>query len=88
MKGTPLTEAVEEIVKLKMDAVDAYIEEVVDVIDNVGNPEKLIGKPYAMWTPQDLQMLTTIYGTGQFSPLQKVIFNREYEHLKELEQGV
>ncbi len=88
MKDVALTSAVKEVVALKMSIVDEYIEDVVEVIENVGSPEKLIGKPYDMWTPQDIQMLTTIYGKGDFSPLQKVIFNREYKHLQELEQGV
>jgi hypothetical protein len=88
MKSNTFVEAVDEIVKLKMEIADEYISEVVDAIGDVGNPEKLIGKPYSSWTPMDLQTLGKIYGNGNDSPLAKLIFNKEYDFLQKLEKGV
>jgi hypothetical protein len=88
MQETPLTRAVDKVVALKMGAIDRFIRENVDVLTRVGSPEEVIGKPYATWTPQDKQVLGQIYGPGKDSPLEKLIFNREYEYLKKLEQGV
>ena len=88
MKETALTEAVNDIIEIKLSAIDEFLEEIVEPIENVGNPEKLIGRPYNTWTPEDMQRLITIYGSAPDSPLQKFIFNREYQHLIELEQGV
>lgn len=80
-----LTQNIEKVVALKIKAVDRVIEEMIDPIAAVGNPEKLIRKPYEQWTPQDLQMLIQIYGTGDKTPLSRLIFDREYEKVKSLE---
>ncbi len=88
MKNIALTSATEEVVALKISVVDEYIEEVVDAIGDVGNPEKLIGKRIDLWSPMEWEFMFAIFGKGPESPLWKVYFNREYEHLQELEQGV
>lgn len=77
-----IIQACKEIIELKLKAVDQYIEDVIDPIADVGSPEKLIGKKYKEWTPQDLQMMSMIYG----EKLEKYIFNKEYKNLMELEQ--
>jgi hypothetical protein len=79
--------AVEELIKEELDAVDQLIKEFIDPIAAVGNPEELIGKRYEQWTPEDLQKLIGIYGQAPDSPLSRVIFNREYEILKEKEEA-
>ena len=81
-----LTRVVDDVIALKMKAVDDYIESVVEPIENVGNPEKLIGKPYETWTQLDLQLLGQIYGNSNDSPLAKLIFNKEYEAVRRLEE--
>ncbi len=88
MKDTVLTQMADEIVELHLNVVDELLEEMVEPLEDIGDPEKLIGKPYKNWSPEDLQRLTTIYGSAPDSPLQKFIFNREYKYLQELEQGV
>ncbi len=88
MKNNIFTENVDEIVKLKMDVADEYISEVVDAIGDVGSPEKLIGKRYEDWTPQDLQLLAGIYGDSPDSPLTKLIFNKSYQEVQDLEAEV
>ena len=86
MKNIPLIQAVDKVVALKLKAIDRIVEDLVEPLSDVGNPEKLIKKPYAQWTPEDLALLTRIYGVGDDSPLSQLIFNREYERVKELER--
>lgn len=85
MKNTPLTKAVDHIVALKMKAIDIIVEGLIEPLEKVGAPEQLIGKPYNQWSPEDLQLLTKIYGQGEKTPLTNTIFNREYERVKQLE---
>lgn len=88
MQDTPFTKAADEIIVLKMKVIDEYINEMIIPLEQVGSPEALIGKKYKNWTPQDLQMLSNVYGPSDGTPLGKLIFNKEYEYLKKLEQGV
>ena len=85
MKGTPLIQAVEKVVALKMRAIDIIVDQLVEPLEDVGNPEKLIKKPYAQWSPEDLSLLTRIYGTGEDTPLTRTIFNRKFDEVKALE---
>lgn len=88
MKKTPLTQAADQVVALKMKVIDKIVEGLIEPLEDIGSPEKLIKKPYAQWTPQDLAMLTRIYGTGEDSPLSRLIFNREYERVRQMEAEV
>jgi len=76
-----ITEACKYVVALKLKAVDEYIEKYIEPLLDIGSPEKLIGKPYNEWTPQDFQMLSVIYG----DKFEKFIFKKEYESVRELE---
>ena len=76
---------VQELIDEELEAIDELVKEFVEPIAAVGNPEDLIGKHYRYWTPEDLQKLIGIYGKSDDSPLARVIFNREYEELKEKE---
>jgi hypothetical protein len=85
MNKNELTEMIDEVVKMKMDIVDEYIDEVVAAIGDIGSPEKLIGKKYEDWDANDLQRLAGVYGPGDDTPLGRLIFSREYEKVKALE---
>ena len=87
MKPTKLTQAIEKVVGAKVRAVEQVVKELIDPLAKLGNPEELIGKPYEQWTPMDLAMLSQIYGSDNDTPLAKLIFNREYSKLQELEEG-
>jgi hypothetical protein len=87
MKETPYTRMVNEVIDAKLKAVDAVIEEIIDPIKDVGNPEKLLGKKYEEWSPAEKQLLLRIYGTGD-NPLTKMVFNKEYEEVRNLEAQV
>jgi hypothetical protein len=88
MKKKGFEHIVEKLVSSQLRAIDALLAELVEPIEKVGSPEVLIDKPYNQWTPEDLNKLISIYGTGQDSPLQKTIFAREYEKIKALEAEV
>ena len=51
MKGTPLTNAVDEVIALKMRAADEVIRtKIKTLLDSMGtNPEKWVGSPWP-WT--------------------------------------
>jgi len=83
MKETPFTEAMKELIEFDIAIMDEFISEEIELLEDIGNPEKLIGKKYEDWTPQDLQMLTQVYGDD--SALTNLIFKREYETVRELE---
>lgn len=80
-----LTEAMKEVIALKMFIIDEFIEEYIKPLKVTTNPEKLIGKPYEQWTPIDKQMLSTVYGTDSKSKLIKTIVNNEYDQVRKLE---
>ena len=69
-----------------MAAVDRLVEELVEPMKDVGNPEALIKKPYEQWTPEDMQMLIQIYGTAEPNPLSDLVFKKEYAKVKALEE--
>lgn len=84
MRKDWLSEVVQEVVEAKLEAVDEYIEEMIEPIGDIGNPEKLISKPYEQWTGLDLQLLGQVYGPEP-NPLSELIFRKEYESLKKME---
>jgi hypothetical protein len=86
MKETPLTKIADEVIESKLKAIDAYIEEIIEPLEKIGSPESLIGKKYEEWTPLDFQLLVQIYGLGDETPLAKLIFNKEYEKVRKLEE--
>ena len=86
MKKTPLTIAIDRAVQKKIEAMDKLIEELIEPLEDVGNPEKLLGKPYESWSPQELSMAIKIYGTTEPNPLSNLVFRKKYEEVKQLEQ--
>ena len=87
MKEVDLSKAVDKVVAIKMEAVDKLIKDLVEPLADVGNPEKLIGKKYEDWTGEDFQTLSRIYGQGDDTPLARLVFDREYEKVKKLEEA-
>ncbi len=87
VKDESLLKMIDEVVNETSDIVDEVVDEYMEVLEVVANPEKLIGKPYQYWTPQDRQLLTQIY--GQENPvLKNFIVRKEVASLKQLEQQV
>ena len=56
-------------------------------LEDVGNPEKLIGKKYETWDEADFQKLTAIYGGLEPNPLSNFIFKREYDKVLKAESA-
>jgi hypothetical protein len=82
-----INEVSDEIIKLYDEVAKEVIEEIEKDLEDFGNPEKLLGKPYELWSPQDKMVLAQIYGTGD-SPLERLVFRKEYEKMKQAEQEV
>lgn len=85
MKDTAISKIADEIIEKKLTALDKLIEELIEPIEDLGNPEKIIDKKYEDWSPLDLQLLGQIYGNSNDSPLAKLIFEKSYEEVKRLE---
>lgn len=85
MKKPFLVEAMDRVIAVQMKVMDRVMEDLIEPIADVGSPEKLINKPYETWTPEDLQLLTQVYGTQEPSVLSDLIFKKTYERVKELE---
>ncbi len=88
MKDTQFTKAVDKVIALKMEAVDKFLEKYIEPLAELGNPEKLIGKRYEEWTPEDLKQLAQIYGSKEPNPLSNFLFTKQYEKVKALELEV
>jgi len=88
MKETQLTKIVAKLIEEDLAVMDEIVEEDIEALGDIGNPEKLIGKKYEEWTPQDLQMLGQVYGNQEPNRLSKFIFNKEYSKVKELEEEI
>ena len=86
MNKSNFANSVDDIIKMKMDVVDEYIKDIIDEIGDIGSPEKLIGKKYETWTPEDIQRLAGVYGEGDDTPLAKLIFQKSYAEVIALEQ--
>ncbi len=88
VKETDFTRMLDSVVTLKLKVVDEFVNKFVDRIGNIGNPEKLIGKPYESWTPRDIQLLWSVYGNSEPNVLSKFIAGKEYEKVLKLEKEV
>jgi len=80
-----LNQVVDRVIEAKLKAVDRIVEEIIDPVGDVGNPEKLIGKKYEQWSPDDVGRLSQVYGTGDKTPLANLVFKHIYEKVKQLE---
>ena len=75
---------VKNIVDTEIDRVlkvyDEFKKKEIDPLADVGNPEKIIGKPYGRWSDQDKQMLRQAY---VYSPqdLEEFISKKEVDAL-------
>jgi hypothetical protein len=88
VKETRITSAVEQAVQLKLKALDVIMAEIIEPLRSLGSPDKVIGKPYDQWTPQDLGWLKRIYGTAEPNALSNFIFRKEVEKVRRLEQEI
>ena len=86
MKQTPLTMAIDRAIQIKLKAVDRLIKEMVEPLADVGNPEKLIGKKYEEWTPEDLNLLSKIYGTNEPNLLSNLLERKLIDEVMQLEK--
>ncbi len=87
MKETLQTKAIDRYIDLEMRVVDRFIKEFIEPLADIGNPEKLIGKKYEEWMPEDFQRLGQIYG-AEPNALSRFIAKKEIGKLEILEAEV
>ena len=87
MEETVFTQAVKEVIEVKLKAIDEYLENFIEPIANIGSPEKLVGAPYEEWKNNQfiLQKLSQIYGEQEPNPLSELIYRKTIEEVRELE---
>jgi len=84
MNADELIKTIDETLGLLVEVADEYVEEIVSQFD-IGSPEKLIGKKYEQWGPQDFANLGQIYGPEPNS-LSRLIFRKEYAKVLQMEK--
>ena len=87
MRHSDLIESIDESLALLLDVASEYVDEIAEELAVVASPEKLLGKSYSDWNKTDLELLAQVYGEGDDTPLAKVVFNKEYEKVLNLEEG-
>jgi hypothetical protein len=88
LKDTNLTLAVEEVVTRQVRAIDKIIEDFIKPLSDVGSPQDIMGKPYAEWTPEDLQRAIMIYGQKSDSPLSRGLTKFYIDRMRQAESEV
>ncbi len=87
VKDDSLITMMDEMIDEDLAIMDEVIEEDSEVLDIIANPEKLIGTPYEMWTPEIKQRLVQIYGQDS-EVLNRFIARKEIASVYELEKQV
>ena len=71
--------ALEKAIEIKLKAVEAFEKEFINpIVDELNNPEKILGKPYGEWTKDDYQLAFYIYEPMP-DILDKWIAEKDYE---------
>ncbi len=77
------------MLKADLEILDALVEKEIKPIADLGNPEKLIGKKFEEWTPEDMALLTQIYPNNNdpSNPLNKVVFEHTHQAMLDAEEA-
>ena len=80
MKQSAFELAVAKYVELQTKVFQRFEEDFIKPLEDIGSPEKLVGRKYEEWTSEDRKRLIAIYGTDK-NPLTDLIFKKDYEGL-------
>lgn len=83
-------EIINEVIAEETAILDEVMAELEKELADFGSPEKLLGMPYEMWAnnPAVISALQAVYGTANDSRLAKLIAQKEYEKVLELEKAL
>ncbi|MBW2673485.1 MAG: hypothetical protein JRD89_08750 [Deltaproteobacteria bacterium] len=81
MKQTEITRIVSDILETTFELVDEVVEEWLEPMMEIGNPEKLLG-PYESWGPQEYRSLYMAYGNEE---AEEFLAKKLFEEVKEME---
>ncbi len=87
-KDVALIQATERLNAVFEKALERLQTEVLDPLADVGSPEKVIGKKYEDWTPEDMQKAVMVWGTGAGTPLDNLVFKKKVAELDALREEV
>ena len=80
-----LNSVIAEMIEEDLAILDELVEEEIKPLADLGDPEKLIGKKFEEWTPEDLQLLIQAYGNNP--QLEDFLFERGHKDMKEAEEA-
>ena len=76
-------DVLEEVYEMKLRVSNEVLEEMDEMLGSIPGPEKLIGKPYEEWAPQDIQLLSTVWPLDGDNKLTKLIVKKEIQAMQE-----
>ena len=80
-----IQETIKDEISIVGEIFEKVKKELIDPIADIGNPEDIIGKPYAEWTPEDISALKQVY-VYDIEPLEKFISGKEIDKLFETQK--
>ncbi len=81
-----LNSVIAEMIEEDLAILDELVEEEIKPLADLGDPEKLIGKKFEEWTPEDMALLEQIYASNP-KPLNKVVFDNTFQAMTEAEEA-
>ncbi len=86
MVAEDLNSVIAEMIEEDFAILDELIEEEIKPLSDLGDPEKLIGKKFEEWTPEDMALLEQIYANNP-EALNKVVFDHTFQAMTEAEEA-
>ncbi len=81
-----LNSVIAEMIEEDLALLDELIEEEIKPLADLGDPEKLLGKKFEEWTPEDMALLEQIYANNP-KPLNKVVFEHTHQVMLDAEEA-
>jgi hypothetical protein len=78
--------ALEKYTELETKVLKRFMEDHIKPLAIVADPEKLIGKPFEQWQPQDAELLSKIYGPEEPNIFTDFMLEKEVEEIRNLKQ--
>ena len=82
---TTIQQAIDKYIKLETEVAKQFMERYVEPIELVANPEKLMGRPFETWSPQDHMFLRTVYGKEP-NAYSELVLTKEIQEVQALNE--
>jgi hypothetical protein len=75
------------LIEKRLETIKKFIDQYIEPLSVVAQPEKVIGKPYGEWMPEDEQRAQIIYGAKPDSVLARGLARHHIEQMRKVEEG-